>query len=182
MALIVEDGTGLSTAESLVSVARADTILSKRVGTSTWTAMSTPQKEAALAHASRVLTRMDWNGSRVRDQQALAFPRTWLRKRDPVTSTPYLPGDPAYYAEDAVPDFAEEATSILAMRMHTRDPFARPDTVGVSSLQAGPLAISYDNETVDIDRDDPIDREVMDIIDFALRRSSNSIAVPAVRV
>lgn len=76
MALIVEDGTGLSTAESFVSVANADTYHDGR-GNTDWTDANTTQKEEALRRASSYLTdRYRWQGLPYNGRtQALAWPR-----------------------------------------------------------------------------------------------------------
>ena len=76
MSLVVEDGTGLSTAESYVSVADADTYHALW-GNAGWTG-STAVKEVALRRAARYLDAtygQTWQGSRVNSDQALNWPR-----------------------------------------------------------------------------------------------------------
>lgn len=77
MALVVEDGTGLSTAESYISVADADTRHSD-LGNTAWAALSTGAKEAALRAATDYMEgsyRQAWKGTRRTRDQALSWPR-----------------------------------------------------------------------------------------------------------
>lgn len=76
MSLIVEDGTGLSTAESYISVADADT-RHTNLGNTAWTG-STAVKEAALRKATEYLEQRysrRWRGTRLLRAQALSWPR-----------------------------------------------------------------------------------------------------------
>ena len=77
MNLILEDGTGLETANSYASVAEADAYHDSRLHSLAWTAATTPVKERALAMATTTLDAMTaWQGSRASAAQALAWPRT----------------------------------------------------------------------------------------------------------
>lgn len=78
MAFIVEDGTGLSTATSLCSVAAADAYLAAHFNASAWTGDDATVKEPALQRATRFLYQKyagKWKGFLVRDTQALPWPR-----------------------------------------------------------------------------------------------------------
>ena len=55
MSLIVEDATGLSTAESYLSVANADTYHASYTGSTAWSGASTGTKERALRRATQYL-------------------------------------------------------------------------------------------------------------------------------
>lgn len=78
MALVVEDGTGLTTAESFASVADADTRLAA-LGLSLWAdEMNTAEKEQALRRATTFMEqswRSRWQGNRKTLEQALSWPR-----------------------------------------------------------------------------------------------------------
>lgn len=81
MSLIVEDGTGLSTAESYVSVVDADTYLALFTTPASWTAASTTDKEVALRTGSRYIDLVygiRFKGERILITQALLFPRTGI--------------------------------------------------------------------------------------------------------
>lgn len=77
MALVVEDGTGLSNAESYISVADAETRLGN-LGDTTFAALSTAAKEQALRKATIYMEgafRSRWKGTRLLRAQALSWPR-----------------------------------------------------------------------------------------------------------
>ena len=77
MALIVEDGTGLATAESYISVADANAYFLAR-GNTTWGALSDAQCEEALRKATDFMLqryRSLWQGYRLGSTQALDWPR-----------------------------------------------------------------------------------------------------------
>lgn len=78
MTLITENGTGLSNAESYISVTDADTYHAAQTGSATWSGATTSTKEMALRQAtayidSRFAER--FKGTRVKESQALRFPR-----------------------------------------------------------------------------------------------------------
>ncbi len=74
MTLIVEDGTGLSTANVYISQADADTYHSDRNNTA-WAALSSTEKNAALLYATQYLdANYSWRGDVVNDNQALGMP------------------------------------------------------------------------------------------------------------
>lgn len=77
MALIVEDGTGLETAESYASVAQADARLAA-LGMTNWATLTTTEKEQALRRATVAMVQFcggRWKGTRIYRIQALDWPR-----------------------------------------------------------------------------------------------------------
>lgn len=78
MTLIVEDGTGLSNAESYASVAQADERLAA-LGMTTWASGTvTAEREQALRRATAFMEqqyRARWKGTRLFRAQALSWPR-----------------------------------------------------------------------------------------------------------
>lgn len=114
MALITEDGTGLSTAESYISVADADTYFSNRNQT-LWASadFSDAEKEGCLRRATdymQQMYRMSWRGERVNSGQALDWPRYNVPRPDQGTYAVSL------YASDAVPTEVKHACAELAWR------------------------------------------------------------------
>jgi hypothetical protein len=106
MALVVENGTGLSTAESYVSADDADTYLVARGAPATWEAASDVKRQQALRVATEWLdARMmyRWLGQVVSASQALAWPRAGVYDINDV-----------YVASDAVPTAVERATAEAA--------------------------------------------------------------------
>jgi len=80
MALIVEDGTGLSTAESYISVDDADIYIAAYRGTdSTWDGATTASKEIAARQATKYLDGVYlWKGEIYSSEQALDWPRNYV--------------------------------------------------------------------------------------------------------
>ncbi len=79
MALVVEDGTGLSTAESYITVTDADTYATAHGDDSAWDAAIDAEKEEALRLSAQYLDFMygpTWKGVRSNEDQALNWPRT----------------------------------------------------------------------------------------------------------
>lgn len=77
MALITEDGTGLATAESYISVADAST-RQAALGQTNWATLSTAEMEQALRRATQYMLqayRTRWKGYRLNGTQALDWPR-----------------------------------------------------------------------------------------------------------
>jgi len=118
MALVVEDGTAKTDAESYVSVADADTYFSNR-GNAAWAALTTEQKEQALRKATDYLVavyRLRWKGRRVSQDQALDWPRyDAYIITDPFHTSGIL-ADDWLIAADVVPVEVERACAELAVR------------------------------------------------------------------
>jgi len=75
VAIIVEDGTGLTTAETYVSVAVALTYHST-MGNTAWAAATTAAQEIALRRAAQYIDhRFRFRGERLDSDQALEWPR-----------------------------------------------------------------------------------------------------------
>lgn len=120
MPLIVEDGTGLSTAESFVSVAATTTYHANR-GNAAWAALASDTvREQYLRRATDYMQQVYvelWAGYRVTTAQALAWPRYDVPIKDAAGST-YPLG--AYYASNAVPVVVANACAELALKASTQ--------------------------------------------------------------
>ena len=76
--MIVEDGTGLSNADSYVSVEFADNYFSAR-GVTAWASLTQAKKEQALIRATDFIDSIyQWHGKKATSEQALRFPRVNL--------------------------------------------------------------------------------------------------------
>ena len=74
MAIIVEDGTGLPTANSFISLVDANTYHSDR-GNTAWASASEANRNAAIYYATDYInSSFQWRGSIVEDDQALNLP------------------------------------------------------------------------------------------------------------
>lgn len=114
MALVTEDGTGLSTAESFVSVEDATAYHAAR-GNSAWAALASDTvREQLLRKASDYMEaayRLKWAGRRVSVDQGLSWPRYDVPMRDTGS----------YYDSDAVPAAVANACAELALRAASAD-------------------------------------------------------------
>lgn len=84
MALVVEDGTGLETANAYVSVAGVTAYLTERQRATAWAALTSDQQEAAIIKATEYIdTRFgtSFKGCPLVQEQALEFPRSYLYDR-----------------------------------------------------------------------------------------------------
>jgi hypothetical protein len=126
MALIVEDGTAKTDAESYIGVTDANTYHANR-GNTTWTALTDEQCEQALRKATDYMTqvyRLRWKGYRVTATQALDWPRSMVERPDfAYTSVNgYTTIDGMYYfPSDEVPVEVQRACAELALIASTTD-------------------------------------------------------------
>lgn len=142
MALVVETGAGLATAESFASVAQADLRLSN-FGFTTWAALATAAKEAALRLATEAMGnayRMRWRGYRATSVQALDWPRLYATKPDDQVSG-Y--GGVAYYDANQIPIEVINACIDLAYKSSTGVDLA-PDIDRLESkVKIGEIEVEY---------------------------------------
>lgn len=134
MSLIVEDGTGLSTAESYISVADASTYFSNR-GIATWAALASDSvREAYLRQATDYMVavyRDLWEGARYTEDQALDWPREGVVR------------DSWAVGYDEVPVEVQRACAELALKVASGD--LMPDLEqGIKREKVGPIETEYD--------------------------------------
>jgi hypothetical protein len=177
MPLIVEDGTGLSAADALVSVDDCTTYCTDH-GLTDWTGAtrSPPEDdEAAIRRATAWLSNaFTWKGTRTNGRdQALAFPRTNCTD-----------GEGEDIASDEVPVEIVQACCIAAAYERGNPGGLNPAvtlTDRVKSERVGPIATEYASTTMSADAARPILTRVMDIIGGLLSGGSNSLVGTAVR-
>ena len=133
MTLIVEDGTGLSTAESFISVAGAD-VRHSATGMTNWATLTTTEKEQALRRATIYMEqryRERWKGTRLLRAQALSWPRYGAEVDGFALDSNYVPTDVANACAD------------LALKAAAGD--LAPDlTRGIVREKVGPLETEFD--------------------------------------
>lgn len=166
MALVVEDGTGLATAESFVSVADADTYHTAK-GNATWTGTDAV-KEQALRRASVFLSSSyPWAGYPVNARtQALAWPRYDVVDQD---------GNPV--ASDEVPREVVNATCEVALRELVTPGSMNPDVTladKVKREKVGPIEVEYANADVSANASRPVLTIVRDMVGGLLRAGGAS--------
>lgn len=139
MALIVEDGTGKTNAESFISVADATTYHAAR-GNAAWAALASDTiREQCLRRATDYMEqayRNRWAGYRVTSTQSLSWPRSWV----PMEDVDYIA---TYYPNDAVPVLVANACAELALKAATATLLSDQSQM-VTSESVGPLAVTYD--------------------------------------
>lgn len=135
---LVEDGTGLDTATSYISLADANDYFAKLASSSdnnSWSAIGDEEKEGALMKASRFLDQKyhgKWKGIKVRREQNLAWPRQDV----------YIENGEYWVDSTVVPDGIKYATCIYALRSTTNDLAPTLDEeAGIvrESVSVGPL-------------------------------------------
>lgn len=143
MALTVENGTGLSNADSYISLADANTYFTS-MGDETWTDADDTEKEAALRRATYSLDawlRGRWKGVKKTSTQALAWPR--IKKLD---STEGVKDEDGYeLATDAVPLVVQRATAEIAL-IELSERFIQQSVSNsntVASESVGPISVTY---------------------------------------
>lgn len=136
MALITEDGTNVTGAESYQTVAGADTYHSN-LGNATWAALTTTVKEQLLRKATQYMTQMyrnRWKGYRTYSDQALDWPRQFV-----------LVDDSLYNEEiesDEIPVEIKNACAELALKSNsvTLNPDIERQT---ASVTVASLSVTY---------------------------------------
>lgn len=157
MALVVETGSGSSTAESYISVADADTYFdSKRGPASTyaadWDAVATTEaiKEACLRWATRLIDKgWVWDGQKSTTTQALKWPRSYV-----------LDDEGEEIDGDVIPADLKYAVAELARALLVDPERVEDQEVGLSSLGVGSIQLVFDK----FDRAGALPRPVKDLL------------------
>ena len=137
--IVVEDGTGLSTANAYISYADANTYWENHGNPSDWTDEDQSAREEAIRIASQYLDavyKLQWKGTRCEQDQALDWPRAGGYDSD------------GYAIEsDEVPRAVEQACCELALLHITETDgllpnLEDPGTVSAYSVKVGPVSES----------------------------------------
>lgn len=81
MAIIVEDGSGVTGANSYVTVSGVG-VYATTYGYTDWTAATSTVKEQSLMRAMRYIEALPWKGVKYDQTQALEFPRSEMYDKD----------------------------------------------------------------------------------------------------
>jgi hypothetical protein len=148
MALIVEDGTGLSTAEAMISVADATTYFTARslVDSGEWTGTDAA-KEAALRRGWQYIEnayRGRWKGARTVREQALAWPRMASVELSASSTDGAIYDQDGWYIEsDEIPTqvkYANAEAALLVLQGVDLEPrLARSGDIKRKKVKAGPV-------------------------------------------
>lgn len=134
--MIVEDGTGLSKADSYVSVKLADDYYASR-SESAWEDIDSEIKESLLIKATDFVDcSFEWNGVRKTQSQGLKFPRKQLVDSDGLEV-------------EGVPIAVKQAVIIAALLFHKEgELFKEGDENGdVVSERVGSISYTYDTSS-----------------------------------
>ncbi len=137
MALIVEDGTGVTGANSYCSVAFADAFFEQAFDPAFWSSLTTEQKEAGLIMATTALdTSYTFNGRILDTEQALLWPRT-----------PFYDSEGREQGgEGVIPTALKQATAALAYQFAKSNPLEQDSSTfsgGVKRQKIGPSEVEY---------------------------------------
>lgn len=132
--IVVETGAGLTTSNSYLSNADADTYNGARLYAEAWMAATEVNQSIALVWATRLLDEnVDWDGIKTDADQVLEWPRYEVYDKNGFV-----------VASDAVPTFLKNATAELARMLLEGDLTAEDDTKGFSRIKAGEVELDID--------------------------------------
>lgn len=131
--IVVEDGTGIVTANAYASAEEVDEINSYRVGSQWNTLTDDEMKENLIIWATNILDyRVKWNGKKTHETQGLAWPRTGTRR------------DGVCIDDNIVPKQVKEAVAILANHLIDGDPEAADTSSKITMIQADVVVLKFD--------------------------------------
>ena len=129
MALTVEDGTGLSSADAYVSVADATTYHAN-LGNTAWASAAESAQEIALRRAAQYIdARFRYRGWRLTTTQALEWPRSYY--------------EPDGRTESWIPKNLKEAVCEAALRALSDTLYEDVSTDRVTEETVGPITVKY---------------------------------------
>lgn len=138
MALIVEDGSALATAESYISEVEADLYFENRGKSDAWDSIE--DKEAALRLATDNMEQVyynRWKGYRKTSTQRLSWPRFSVPIEDNMDWLSYVP-------DNIVPERVKFACAELAFATPSGD-LAPAQERAQSDVTVGPISVTYDS-------------------------------------
>lgn len=135
LVLIKEDGSGKANANSYATADDGVLYHFGHLYATAWTAATTPQKEAALVMATRLIdAEHQFGGVKAKDGQALQWPRVDCRDPDTGDSVP----------ENKVPQALVDATCELARELLIADRTAAPAGEGLKYYNDAGKQTGYD--------------------------------------
>jgi hypothetical protein len=148
LALIKEDGSGLSDANSYASAADGDAYHEGHVNAAAWTGATTGQKEAALVMATRLMDAyFEFGGRKATQVQALQWPRAGCVDRDAESVAEPLRGwglGGACFPSDEVPAEVVRACCEQARELIITDRTGPPLGEGLKSSRVGESEMVFD--------------------------------------
>ncbi len=141
MTITIVADVGSATANSFVLLAEASAYLATRLNASAFTGgtVDVESQKAALCEATRELSAIQWQGSRVTETQALAWPRYCAHNPDGISSW-------TQYEGTVIPQRIKDATCELALeflKAGTTDIAAAGATDGIIEKTTDVLTTRY---------------------------------------
>lgn len=134
MAIVVEDGTGLTNANSYISVAESDDYANNTFYVGEWNNLAANKKEVLLINATRFINSFyDFNGEKAFPTASLRWPRTGVCDLDGVDISSTI-----------VPAGIKNATSEMAIFLASNNLLEEDETLGISSVKVDTLAITFE--------------------------------------
>lgn len=131
-----EDGTGLPTANSFVSVEEANDILYTNIHVTSWDLLQYYDKERLLSWATRILdTKVTWYGKKTYPTSALRWPRSGIIDRDKIA-----------LADDEIPQRLKEATAEFARLLVDTDRTTEQSRDGLTRLKVDVIELEFDKD------------------------------------
>lgn len=137
--IIVEDGTGLSSANSYVTLEEADAYFeSHAFYADNWEELGAIDKERLLVTASRQLDALvTWRGFIVFSAQGLGWPRSGV-----------IDDEGRLVARDYIPSQIKEAVCELAFYLSRGDPYAATSSEGIERLKIDVIELQFTGSAV----------------------------------
>lgn len=131
--IIPEDGTGLATANSYISLAEAESYFESHLYGTAWDSALDAIKDKALAQATRLLdASTNWIGNKKTREQRLQWPREEVEH------------DGFFLESDIVPNEVKNATAEMASLFITNDLTAEVDQNDLAGISLGKGALEID--------------------------------------
>lgn len=133
MSLVIEDGTGVVTANAYASVAEIDAILVTNIH-SGWSVLDPTSKENLVIWATRILDeRMKWFGTKTFPTSGLAWPRAGTKDREDY------PID-----DNLVPKPVKVAVAVLCDHLIAGNPDAVNTASNLKEIKADVVQLNFD--------------------------------------
>lgn len=168
MTLIVEDGTRVPGAESLVDVTTADKYFADR-GITSWALLIADDKERHLRLATEFMEgryRGRWRGERVLPEQELSWPRL------NVVVEGYLSSK----YDNTVPKEVQRACAEFALRS-AAGPLIADLGQAIKSKKVGPVEIEYDTNSPRQRQYDAVDQMINFLMDDTSSSGGSSLKI-----
>jgi len=160
LTLVVEDGTGLESANSYATVAEGDAYAEGRLNSDTWFAAPSARRAIALVTATRYIDQQfQFFGFKVSQTQALQWPRRQCPDPDSdQRSVGLIGGEGPFVDETSVPKAVKDACCEAAVKMLEGDPSEPAPGEGLKSFEIpGAIKLEFDKGTAA----EPLTREVL---------------------